>query len=152
MKFSKIVAVGVLALGMAGVAASDAAADAGDITYRQKVMQAVGGHMGAMSTILKGQGGDMANFAVHADGMAALAKVSQGVFPKDSTQMEGKTKALDAIWEKPDAFKKVLADFIVYADKLAAAAKGGDKGAIAAAVGELGKNSCKGCHSDFKGK
>ncbi len=152
MKPVRLFGASLLALGlMAGTAASTFAGP-GDITYRQKVMGAVGGHMGAMSTIIKGQGGDMKHFAMHADAMAALARMAQSVFPKDSTQMEGKTKALDAIWEKTADFAKVRDNFVVYADKLAAAAKGGDKAAIGAALGELGKNSCKACHTDYKGK
>jgi len=152
MKVSKLLTIAVLALGVSGVAASDAFADAGDITYRQKVMQAVGGHMGAMATILKGQGGDMKNFAAHADGMVALAMISQTVFPKDSSQMEGKTEALDAIWDKPADFAKVNMAFLENAKALAAAAKTGDKGAIGAALGGLGKNGCKACHTDFRAK
>ncbi len=152
MKPVRLFGASLLALGlMAGTAASTFAGP-GDITYRQKVMGAVGGHMGAMSTIIKGQGGDMKHFAMHADAMAALARMSQTVFPKDSSSMEGKTDALDAIWEKPEHFAKVRADFVVYADKLAAAAKSGDKGAMAAAIGELGKNGCKACHTDYKKK
>lgn len=152
MKVAKLLSVSVLALGVLAITAGDVFAGPGDITYRKKVMQSVGGHMGAMSTIIKGQGGDMKHFAMHADAMAALARMSQTVFPKDSSSMEGKTDALDAIWEKPEHFAKVRADFVVYADKLAAAAKSGDKGAMAAAIGELGKNGCKACHTDYKKK
>ena len=43
-----------------------APAGEGAIKYRQSVMKAVGGHMGAMATILKGQGGNKADLKAHA--------------------------------------------------------------------------------------
>ena len=152
MKTVKLLGATTLALGIVAATAGTVFAGPGDITYRQKVMGAVGGHMGAMATIIKGQGGSMKDFAMHADAMAGLARAAQGAFPKDSTKMEGKTEALDAIWEKPQEFAKVSKDFLVYAEKLAAAAKGGDKAAMGAAMGELGKNACKACHTSFREK
>jgi cytochrome c556 len=152
MQISKKLNILVLALGLIAVTGTSVWADAGDIGYRQKVMKAVGGHMGAMASILKGQGGSMKDIAVHAGAMAELARISQSVFPDDSTSMEGKTQALDAIWDKPDAFAKVNKAFQMEAEKLAKLAKGGDKGAIAAQLGALGKNGCKACHTDFREK
>jgi cytochrome c556 len=66
--------------------------------------------------------------------------------------MDGKTEAKMAIWEKPEDFKKVLMSFVAEADKLAEVAKGGDKGAIGAQLGALGKNGCKACHDGFREK
>lgn len=152
MQISKVLGISILAFGLIAVTSASVSADSGDIKYRQKVMQAVGGHMGAMATILKGQGGDMKNFAAHAEGMAALAKIAQSVYPKDSSKMEGKTEALDSIWDKPAEFAKVNMAFLAEAEKLAAAAKTGDKGAIGAQLGALGKNGCKACHTDFREK
>jgi cytochrome c556 len=152
MKAVKFLATATLAVGIVAVTAGSVFAGPGDIAYRQGVMKAVGGHMGAMSTILKGQGGNMKDFAMHATAMAGLAHASQGAFPKDSSKMEGKTEALDAIWDKPADFAKVNAAFVMHADKLAAAAKSGDKAAIGAAMGELGKNACKACHTSFREK
>jgi cytochrome c556 len=151
MRAVKLLGVSALALAITATAGT-VFAGPGDIAYRQAVMKAVGGHMGAMNTILKGQGGDMKNFAMHANAMAGLAAAAQGAFPKNSSKMEGKTEALDAIWDKADAFAKVNKDFMTYADKLAAATKGGDKATMAAAMGALGKNACKACHTDFREK
>ena len=134
------------------VSASTAFASEDDITYRKAVMKSVGGHMKAMSTILKTDAGDMKDLPAHADAMASLAKISAHIFPEGSGPMDGKTDAKMAIWEKPEEFKKVSMAFIAEADKLASVAASGDKGAIGAQLGALGKNACKACHDDFKEK
>jgi len=140
-----------LSVAFAQSAIADGHAGAGAIKYRQAVMKAVGGHMGAMATILGG-GGSMADFKGHAHAMAELAKVSQNIFPKGSDQMAGNTGAKDEIWDQPAEFKKVLAAFESNAAALAKAADSGDKGKIGAAMGGLGKGSCKACHEGFRAK
>ena len=42
--------------------------------------------------------------------------------------------------------------FVAETEKLAAAAKTGDKAAIGAQIGAVGKNTCKACHDGFKEK
>ena len=122
------------------------------IKYRKAVMKAVGGHMGAMGSILK-EGDGLGSIADHAAAMAALAKITAAeAFPQKSGPMDGETEALPAIWEKPDDFKKVTMAFVAEAEKLAEVAKGGDKAAIGAQLGALGKNGCKACHDDFRQK
>ena len=124
----------------------------GDIAYRQAVMKAVGGHWGAMKTILKGQGGDKKDFAGHAHALNELARVSLHAFPKGSSQKDGKTRALDAIWEKPADFKKVADAFIAETAKLAEMAKAGDMEGAAKQIGMTGKNACGACHKPFRAK
>lgn len=144
--FSAVVlAAGILATGAAN--ASEA-----DIAYRQAVMKAVGGHMGAMSKIIKDGVGKMEDISAHADAMAALAKMAGHIFPEKSGQMDGKTEAKAEIWSDKAGFAKVVAAFGDEANKLAAAAKGGDKGAIGKQLGALGKNGCKACHDNFREK
>lgn len=124
----------------------------GDIAYRQAVMKAVGGHMGAMKMIIKKQGGNAKDFAGHAHAMHELAKVSAHVFPKGSSQKAGKTRTLDAVWEKPEDFKKVAMAFIAESGKLAKIAKSGDMAAAAKQFGMMGKNACGACHKPFRAK
>ena len=66
--------------------------------------------------------------------------------------MDGETEATMAIWEKPEDFKKVTMAFIAESEKLAQVAGSGDKAAIGAQLGALGKNACKACHDDFREK
>lgn len=151
MKFTKPL-LSIAAAALVSVTAAGAFAGEADIKYRQAIFKAVGGHMTAMATILKTDAGDMKDISTHADGMVALAKIAPTIFPEGSDAMAGKTGAKDNIWSEPDEFKKVLAAFQENAEKLAMAAKSGDKGQIGAALGGLGKNGCKACHDNFREK
>lgn len=151
MKFKKVL-VSTIAAGVLATAASAAFAGEADIKYRKAVMKAVGGHMTSMSLILKGEAGDMKDLASHATAMAGLAKAAEGAFPKNSSKMDGDTEATMDVWDKPEEFKKVSMAFVEYSDKLAEAAKSGDKAAIGGALGALGKNACKACHDGFREK
>jgi cytochrome c556 len=142
----------MLAAGVLVTSAGVAVADENAITYRKSVMKAVGGHMKAISMIVKGEAGDMKDIAAHASSMAGLAKATATAFPEGSGPMDGKTEALPDVWEKPDDFKQVTMAFIAETEKLAAAAQGGDKGAIGAQLGMVGKNGCKACHDNFREK
>jgi len=141
IRFAAITSALVLAIGI-GAASAD---DEGAIKHRQAVMKAVGGNMGAMVAILKGQVGFMEDMPLHARAMNELAQISAKVFPEGSDF--GETDALEAIWEKPEDFKKAVQAFQVAAGALNKVAGSGDRGAI----GNLGK-SCKGCHDDFRKK
>jgi len=103
-------------------------------------MKAVGGHTGAIASVVKGEVAFKEDVKGHAHALVELAKIAGKVFPKGSH--EGDTGALPVIWEKPDAFKKSYGAFV---------ADTGDMGQIGAALGGLGK-SCKGCHDDFRKK
>ena len=131
---------------------STASAGEGDIKYRQDIMKTQAGHMRAIVMILKGQGGHKADLAKHAQAIADLSDIAQGIFPPDSSMKAGKTAALDAIWSKPDEFKAVLTTYNAEAKKLAEVAKTGDMAAIGAQLGVLGKKGCGGCHKNFRKK
>jgi cytochrome c556 len=134
------------ALAAVVLAAGTAAADEGMIAYRQSVMKANGGHIGAVVTIIKGEVPFTDDLKVHTQALAELAIIAGHVFPEGS----GKTRALPAIWEKPDAFKKAYEAYQTAAANLAKTAETDPK-AVPAAVGALGK-ACKGCHDDFRKK
>lgn len=141
----------VAVIAVATLAAAGAGAGEADIKYRQAVMKAVGGHMGAISTILKSEG-NTKHLKPHAEAMAALSEIAGDIFPENSSEMEGPTGALGAIWDKPKEFAAVQKTFRVEAGKLAKLAGGGDMAAIGAQVAALGKNACKACHTDFRAK
>ncbi|TCS62946.1 c-type cytochrome [Varunaivibrio sulfuroxidans] len=141
-----ILAVSALSIGAATFARAD---DAGEIAYRKAVMSSIGGHMAAMATIIKKAGGQPADLAVHADGIAALSKIAGHIFPEGSEF--GDTAALPAIWDKPDEFKKALSAFQTAAAHLSKVADGGDMQAFGPAFGGLAK-ACKGCHENFREK
>jgi cytochrome c556 len=126
---------------------SVAAADAEGVQkYREAVMKAVGGHMGAMANSLKGQV-FTDNLAIHSAAMSNLADIAPSIFPAGSGG--GKSEALPAIWENPDEFKLRMDDFVKAAKAMNEAVAGGEMGSIGAGLQNLGK-SCKGCHDDFR--
>jgi cytochrome c556 len=144
--FSRLLASTTLAA--VALAAGAATADDGMITYRQSVMKANGAHLTAVVTIIKGEVPFTDDLKVHTRAIAELATIAGHVFPEGSGK--GDTKALPAIWEKPEDFKKAYTAFQTAAAALAKTAETDPK-AVPAAVGELGK-ACKGCHDDFRKK
>jgi cytochrome c556 len=133
----------VAATGMAPVAlAKEPIAE-----YRQAIMDAIGGHTGALKQIITGKVAFPQSARVHAEALAALAKMAEPVFPAGSG---ADTDALPAIWEKPEAFAKAMAAFQTAAADLGKQA-GAPPADMANAFGALVK-TCKGCHDDFRKK
>jgi len=118
----------------------------GEIKYRKSVMEAVGGHMGAMAAILRNQV-HSDELAFHADAMAKLSKLVPNIFPEGSG--EGKTEAKAEIWQDPEAFKAAMDKFVTAANGMSEVAASGDMKRIGPAIKALG-GSCKGCHDDFQ--
>ena len=147
-----IVKSAVIALSLISVTAlgtPSLADDAGEIKYRKAVMKSIGGHMGAIAGILKGQTANKANIAAHGKGMADLAMITGSIFPEGSDF--GETEALPVIWEKPDEFAKAVSMFEAAAKGMEAATASGDMAAVGAALGKLG-GTCKNCHENFRQK
>lgn len=147
----KIIAVSVLGVAAAALVAS-AQADEGALKHRQSVMKSIGGHMGAMGSIVKGEVGFKEDLEGHAHALAELAKIAPKVFPKGSNVKD--SAALPAIWEKPDDFKQKLASLATEAQKLVEVAKTkkGDMKAFQEQFGALGKNGCTACHDSYRQK
>ena len=115
---------------------------------------------------MKGMGGAMRNIKGFVDGrnsaadataaaevIAAAAPKIAAVFPPNTGMgANPKSEAKDNIWKEWDAFTaaaKLLGD---KAAALKTALASGNKGAAAAAFGDLGKNGCGGCHRQFRQK
>jgi cytochrome c556 len=122
-----------------------------EIKYRQAVMKAIGGHMVAMVAIINGSG-NQGHLKTHADAMAALAEMSADVFPENSSEMDGVTRARGSIWDKPKEFAAIQNTFLNAAKKLAAFASHNDRAATGEQLRVLGKSACKACHTDFRTK
>jgi cytochrome c556 len=133
------------ALVLAGSALVASAAE-GDIEYRQSVYSSIGGHMSAMSAILKQEVPHTVDLAVHANGIANLAPLTMHLFPEGSG--DGRTKAKAAIWENPEDFAEKRQNFIDAAAALGDVA-GADMETFVGAFRELG-GTCKACHDDYK--
>jgi cytochrome c556 len=119
------------------------------IKYRQSMMAAIGGHMGASTQIVRGKVQPEGHLAMHAKALAELSGDLGVLFPEGSDF--GETKAKAEIWSKPQDFARVVADAKTATAEFATAAAGGDAAQIAAAHRKVGE-ACKACHQDFRQK
>ncbi len=129
----------------AGLAAIAVSASEGEVNYRQHTMKAVGGHMGAIVDIVRGDVPHMDHLATHAKAMADLAEIAPTLFPENSKGGD----ALDAFWENAEDFKSKLEAFREAAAAFNDAAETGDRGEIMPAFLGVGQ-ACKGCHDDYR--
>ncbi|MCR4377609.1 MAG: cytochrome c [Rhodospirillales bacterium] len=124
--------------------------DDGEIKYRKSVMKSVGGHMGALTGIMKSETVNTAHLQLHADSIATLSTIAGDLFPEGS-DMGADTTVLPVVWEKPDDFAKAMKQFQDAAAGMSAATKTGDMAQTGAAMGKLGE-ACKNCHENFREK
>ena len=93
-------------------------------------------------------GADVKPYATGAEAMVKWAMQYTALYP-DGTQTGHDTKAKPEIWSDRAGFEKADAAFVSAAEKLAEAAKSGDKAAFAAAFTTT-TQSCGGCHRNYK--
>lgn len=89
----------------------------------------------------------------HANALASLLNYDETrLFPAGTSnaEMPEETRALPAIWEKPDEFHKAFEDLRSAVETLAAEAGNGQE-ALVAAAGPVG-NACGNCHENFRQK
>ncbi len=119
------------------------------IKYRAEVMSAASAHMGSMAQLVSGKVALPEHMSIHAQALTGLMTDIPALFPKGTDF--GETDAKAEIWS--DAKKFALASETAQgkAKALNDAVASGDKGAIGAALKDLG-SSCKGCHKEYKAK
>ena len=147
MKQIKKVAALTVLLSFCFFSSSSLADSKGIIKYRQNVMKATGGHMGAIVDILKNDLPLQAHILDHARSIQQNSKMTLAMFPKGTGL--GNTKAKPAIWENWSKFESAVQDFERESAKLAKVAESGDMEALAKQVRATGK-TCSGCHRNFR--
>jgi cytochrome c556 len=133
-----------LTLLVTGVAAQD---DQAFLAYRQKVMQSIGGNMGAIGEIMKNQLPYQHNIAAHARGIQIASMLIESAFKKEITA--GKTDSKPDIWKDWDKFVAAANKLRDESRQLAVVAQSGDMAAIGAQVKAVGK-ACGDCHKPFR--
>ena len=129
-----------------GVLAETTAEDA--YSYRESVMTALRGHIGAASMIVRGLVENDGFLLDHAQGLAAGVAEIHRVFPEGSAV--GDSEALPAIWENPDDFDAAILKAEEATENFRrAVADGAGSEAIGAAFREVGL-SCRNCHDNFR--
>jgi cytochrome c556 len=118
------------------------------IKYRQKVMKSLGGHSGAISSIVKKKVKSYDDqLIIHAEAIAAIAKTYISLFPEGSDF--GETKAKPEVWDKRADFEKAAKDAEKAAAEFLKVVKSGKSAEVA--FKKLGE-SCKNCHKSFREK
>jgi cytochrome c556 len=117
--------------------------------------------------LMKGQGKDIGSVKAYTEGKGDLAQATAGaasltqtirkipdVFPPGTAgpSPSGKFAAKPVIWTDWNKFLDAQKNAATKADALLAALNGGNKAAIEAAFGDLGKNGCGACHETFREK
>lgn len=132
-----------------------ASAEEAEAVYanRSEFMKGLGGNMKAFSNYLKRGDGEPLELGARAAEMAETASEIPGLFPQDTGMAQNEeSEAKAEIWENWGDFVAAAEALVEPAKALEAAFDSGDKGAIGAAVKNLGGQGCKGCHDKFREK
>ena len=127
------------------VSAEPSAEDA--FKYREYIMEAMGGHAGALSMTLRGLAGNAQNASKHAEAMANLGTEIGSLFQEGSNVED--SEALPEIWQEPEEFAKAVAKAEDAMAILKAAANDNDVQALGRAFRNVA-DACKGCHERFR--
>ena len=147
-RLSTAICLGALIAATAPALAADEPANV--IKYRQNVMKAIGGNIGAIAAVVKGEVSFTDDVAAHARGIHEMSKLITHVFPKGTDNaMAADTRALPAIWEDMGKFEAAAKALEAASANMVTVAEAGDPSAFGAALGEVGK-ACGGCHKPFR--
>ena len=119
------------------------------IKYRQSIMKAIGGHMGALGTNAKGKLGHGSDAAFHAASLRSLLGMIPDAF-KTKTD-GGKTRAKAKIWDDWAGYEKAAMNAEKAAADLVAALNAGGSENYGAKLKAVGKG-CGGCHKKYRAK
>ena len=131
--------------GMVSVAATQVFAQADVIEKRVKLMKSNSADNKAIKAAVESK--DYATVEAKAKDIMGHADQIVSLFPKGST--EGETRAMAAIWEKPEEFAKDAKSLSAAASALAAAAKAKDDDAIEKNAKAV-NSACGSCHKAFR--
>lgn len=144
----------VLAVALAGVSGTALAQDKESVLKnRQALMKEQGADLQNVKAYIDGKG-DLAKAKTAAVNLTETTKKIPGVFPPGTggPNPTGDYVAKPVIWTDWNKFLDAQKTASTKADALLVAVNGGDKPAIEAAFGDLGKNGCGGCHTTFREK
>lgn len=144
-----------LAVAIVASAAPIQTVSAADVVKeRRALMKNNGKNVKVIVGYLKKGMGTTADVAASADAIAANAGKIVALYPAGTGSGDnvGKTRAKPEIWSERAKFEAAAGKLKTLAMNLASAARSGDKKAIGAAMGAMGKQSCGGCHRAFRAK
>jgi cytochrome c556 len=137
------------------LAPSLAATPGETVKKRQETMKQLGGHMKAIKTYLETGAGSAEDVAMRATAINGIAAKIPTLFPEGTGMDEvkdPKNGAKPEIWLDWEKFSAAAKGPEERSAALNLVAAGGDRAAIGAAFGEMGKNGCGACHKPFRVK
>jgi cytochrome c556 len=156
MRSTVALVAAIAAAGFVTIAVPASSADLGGsvLKLRQDVMKEHGADMKAINEALEAASFDPAAVQQAAARLEDRVQNLHYLFAEGSGMDDniGKSAAKADIWGQWDKFVQASDVMEDEAAKFTQVAAAGDKDAIMAAFGELGKNGCGGCHSPFRQK
>jgi cytochrome c556 len=153
-----LVRVGIVAAALAAVIGGGVVSSRADdaeavIKMRRDAMKRQGEDLKAVADYLKGEA-DQATAEAKVQDLITLNPHIVELFVPGTgmDKFPGKTGAKPEIWAQWDKFTTLPAGLKDEEEKLAAAIKSGDKGAVAAQLAQTGKNGCGTCHTPYREK
>ncbi|MGH6989010.1 MAG: c-type cytochrome [Stellaceae bacterium] len=124
------------------------------VKHRQATMKQQAADLKYIATYAKGGGGTEAGAGYKVDDLETVSGEILALFvPGTSTaDLPGKTYAKPNIWTDWKKFSAQIPHVQDLEAGLGAAVKKNNKPEILAAIGNLGKNGCGACHSDYRAK
>lgn len=119
------------------------------VKQRQAVMTLQGKYLGPLVGMLKGAPYDANVVARNAAYLDALSQMPWDGFVEGTKDI--KSAALPAVYADTAKFKQAQDQLRTAVGALVTASKGGDEGAVKAAIGNVGK-ACGNCHDNFREK
>ena len=148
---SAFVALGVLAISLIAQQAVAADDPVSLVKYRKAIMKAIGGHMGALAAVAKGEVSFTDESVGHAHAINEMSKNLLRLFPEGSGYETVKdTNALPEVWTQWANFESAAKAMQDESARMVEAAKSGDAAAFGQQVGALGRNGCANCHDTFR--
>jgi cytochrome c556 len=120
------------------------------INYRKATMRAIGGHMAALATVVRGEVGFVDEVALHAQAINDMSQNLLRLFPEGTGREAGETRALPGIWQEWHDFETIVAGLQELSGDLAEAAQAGDMDAVRQRFAVLGREGCTACHERFR--
>lgn len=141
----------MVGLGAAATLAQDKEAT---VKARQETMKQEGPALRTIQDYINDKGTDQATAIAKAQDLIALVDKLITLWPAGTSSKDfpGKSNAKPEVWEQLDKFKGLYTSMKSDEQKLLAVLQKGDKTAAAAAVSDIGKNGCGGCHGLYREK
>lgn len=143
----RLTAIASAAVLVTGVALAHKGAT-GIIAERMAAMKTMGNELKAIGDMLAGHAPlDAAALVQHATALHENCHRTETMFPAGS--IDHHSRALPAIWERPDEFQAAMQRLHSATESLVSTASLGDRTTLAASVKQIGE-ICSGCHQTFR--